>query len=106
MLALDCFENSESLRLTYINIEKTLEVLRRMRYKVLSIGAVNPPVSVVDVGILQFLARRSVDLDALGGDSLPGSEGEGAGLDRICGCDELSRLSSVIRSKPHIGQRI
>lgn len=106
MLALGYTEYWRPFRLTYINIEKTLEVLRWMRYKVLSIWAEDTPVSVIDAGILQFLARGGIDLDSLGRDSLPRSEGEGASLDRIRGRNELGRLSSVIRSKAHIGQHI
>lgn len=91
---------------TDIDIEKTLEVLRWMRYEVLSVGAENTPISVVDVGIFQLFTGRGVDLDTFGSDSLPGSESEGTGLDRICGRNELGRLLSVIRSEAHVGQPI
>lgn len=89
---------------TYVNIEKSLEVLRWMGYKILPIWTEDTSVSVVDVGILKFLPRWSVQLDTLRSDSLPGSKGEGAGLNCIGGCDELGGLMSVIRSKIHMRQ--
>lgn len=57
---------------TYINVEKTLEVFVWVRDEVLSVGAENAAVAVVDVRVFQVLARWGVYFDSLGGDGLPG----------------------------------
>lgn len=68
-----------------------MEVEVRVRNQVLTIGGEDATVAVVDVGVLELLAGGSVQLDALGGDGLPGSEGVRAGFDSVGGSDELMK---------------
>jgi hypothetical protein len=46
--------------------------------------------TVVDMRVLQLLARGRVELDSLGGDGLPWSQGESARFDGIRGRDQLA----------------
>src|SRR3954447_11725438 len=91
--------------MTYINVEKTLEVLVRVRNKVLTIGSVDTAVSVVDTGVLKLLSGRGVDLDTLSSDSLPRSKSEGASLDsigrsnKLCSLGQSSDQVSVSKNK-------
>lgn len=73
-----------------INIEQALEVLCRMRHEVLTIGAENPPMAVIDIGVLEILTLRRVQLDSLGRDSLPWSQRERSSFNRISRSDQLS----------------
>lgn len=74
---------------THINNKKALEILIRMRNQILPIRPKDPTMTVVDVRILQLLARRRVELDALGRDGLPGGQRERSGFDGIGRGDEL-----------------
>lgn len=60
-----------------------------MRNQILPIWPKDPTMTVVDVRILQLLARRRVELDALSRDGLPGGQRERSGFDSIGGGDEL-----------------
>jgi len=91
--------------MAYINEEKTLEVLGRMGNQVLSIGSIDSAISIVDVGVLELLSGRSVELDALGSDRLPRGKGEGASLNCISRGHELSSLVSDQNKSPPRGSR-
>lgn len=93
------------MSLTYIDEKKTLEVLRRVGNQVLSIGSIDSAISIVDVGVLELLSRRSVELDALGSDSLPRGKSKRASLDGISRGHELGGLVSDQIKCPRWGSR-
>lgn len=75
--------------------------------QVLAIGAEDTTVSVVEVGVLELLSGRSVELDAFGSDCLPGGKSESASLHGVGRSHELSSVlvSDQVKSL-HLGQRI
>lgn len=74
---------------TYIDEDKTLEVLGWVRNELLAVWAENPGVTVVFVWALAFRSRWSVKLDALSGDGLEGSKGESSGLNGVSWSNDL-----------------
>lgn len=60
-----------------------------MRDEILSVWTKDPTMTVVDVRVLQLPARGRVELDSVGGDGLPWSQGESTRFDGIRWCDQL-----------------
>lgn len=73
----------------YINVKKTLEINVRMRHEIPTVWGIDSAVSIIYTRVFELLARGRVQLDSLGGDSLPGSKSIGACFDGIGGCHEL-----------------
>lgn len=83
------FVYSEWVVLTHVNVEKALEVLRRVRHGVPPIREEDASISVVDVRVLKLLPRGGVLLDTLGSNCLPGSKGISSSLDSVGGSNKL-----------------
>lgn len=85
--------------LTHVDVEKALEVFRRVGHGVSSIREEDASISVVDVGVFKLLSRGSVHLDTLSSNCLPGSKGISTSLDGVGRSNKLRHLLSVLRSE-------
>jgi len=72
-----------------INVNQPLEIITGLGDQKLTIRTIDSSVSIVDSVVLTLFAGRSLQINALLGDHLEGSEGKRAGLDGVGRSDDV-----------------